>query len=68
MKLHRGPGLLLFLALCLGGAGYTLASRLGYLDRLQARFFPAAKEAIRLSPGGCRPPWRMWPRCRCGRC
>lgn len=51
MKLHRGPGLFLFLALCLGGAGYTLASRLGYLDRLQARFFPAAKEVIRLSPG-----------------
>ena len=52
MKLHRGPGLFLFLALCLGGASYTLASRLGYLDRLQARFFPVvAKEAIRLSPG-----------------
>jgi ABC-type nitrate/sulfonate/bicarbonate transport system substrate-binding protein len=51
MKLHRGPGLFLFLALCLGGASYTLASRLGYLDRLQERFFPAAKEAIRLSPG-----------------
>jgi ABC-type nitrate/sulfonate/bicarbonate transport system substrate-binding protein len=51
MKLHRGPGLFLFLALCLGGASYTLASRLGYLDRLQERFFPSAKEAIRLSPG-----------------
>jgi len=51
MKLHRGPGLFLFLALCLGGVGYTLASRLGYLDRLQRRFFPAAQEAIRLSPG-----------------
>ncbi|HEX8698587.1 MAG TPA: ABC transporter substrate-binding protein [Myxococcaceae bacterium] len=51
MKLHRGPGLLLFIALCLTGAGYTLASRLGYLDRLQQRFFPAAQEAIRLSPG-----------------
>src|SRR5262245_52529305 len=51
MKLHRGPGLFPFLALCLGGAGSTLASRLGYLDRLQRRFFPAAQEAIRLSPG-----------------
>jgi ABC-type nitrate/sulfonate/bicarbonate transport system substrate-binding protein len=51
MKLHRGPGLFLFLCLCLFGAGYTLASRLGYLDRLQARFFPAAQEAVRLSPG-----------------
>ena len=51
MKLHRGPGLFLFIALCLTGAGYTLASRLGYLDRLQQRFFPAAQEAVRLSPG-----------------
>jgi ABC-type nitrate/sulfonate/bicarbonate transport system substrate-binding protein len=51
MKLHRGPGLFLFLTLCVVGAGYTLASRLGYLDRLQARFFPAAQEAVRLSPG-----------------
>lgn len=51
MKLHRGPGLFLFLTLCVLGAGYMLASRLGYLDRLQARLFPPAKEAIRLSPG-----------------
>ncbi|MCY1081025.1 ABC transporter substrate-binding protein [Archangium lansingense] len=51
MALRRGPGLYPFLVLCLLGAGYLLASRLGYLDRLQARFFPAAKEAVRLSPG-----------------
>lgn len=51
MKLHRGPGLFLFLLLCLSGVGYTLASRMGYLNRLQARFFPSAKEAVRLSPG-----------------
>lgn len=51
MKLHRGPGLFLFIALCVTGAGYTLASRLGYLDRLQQRYFPAAQEAVRLSPG-----------------
>ncbi|MFP2913179.1 hypothetical protein ACLESD_50885, partial [Pyxidicoccus sp. 3LFB2] len=51
MKLHRGPGLFLFLLLCALGAGYALASRLGYLDRLQERFFPAAREAVRLSPG-----------------
>jgi len=30
---------------------WLLASRLGYLDRLQAYLFPAAKEAVRLSPG-----------------
>lgn len=51
MKLHRGPGLLLFLLLCLGGAAYVLASKAGYLDRLQARFFPETREAVRLSPG-----------------
>ncbi|SET27605.1 ABC transporter substrate-binding protein [Stigmatella erecta] len=51
MKLHRGPGLFLFLLLCVSGVGYTLASRMGYLNRLQARFFPSAKEAVRLSPG-----------------
>ncbi|MFL5351204.1 ABC transporter substrate-binding protein [Archangium sp.] len=51
MAVRRGPGLYPFLVLCLLGAVYLLASRLGYLDRLQARFFPAAKEAVRLSPG-----------------
>jgi hypothetical protein len=51
MALRRGPGLLPFLVLCCLGAAWLLASRLGYLDRLQARFFPAAKEAVRLSPG-----------------
>ncbi len=51
MRVKRGPGLYPFLGLCLLGAVYLGASRLGYLDRLQQRFFPAAKEAIRLSPG-----------------
>ena len=51
MKWRRGPGLYPFLALCVLGAVYLLASRLGYLDRLQARFFPATKQAVRLSPG-----------------
>ncbi|PTL78472.1 ABC transporter substrate-binding protein [Vitiosangium sp. GDMCC 1.1324] len=51
MAVRRGPGLYPFLALCCLGAVYLVASRQGYLDRLQARFFPAAKEAIRLSPG-----------------
>ncbi|MCP3103263.1 ABC transporter substrate-binding protein [Myxococcus sp. K15C18031901] len=51
MKLHRGPGLFLFLSLCVLGAGWVVASRMGYLDRLQARFFPATREAVRLSPG-----------------
>ena len=50
MKL-RGTGLLLFAALFLCGVGYALASRLGYLDRLQARLFPQTREAVRLSPG-----------------
>lgn len=51
MALRRGPGLYPFLVLCVLGGAYLLASRLGYLDRLQARFFPATKEAVRLSPG-----------------
>ncbi|EPX63104.1 hypothetical protein D187_006514 [Cystobacter fuscus DSM 2262] len=51
MALRRGPGLIPFLILCALGAAWLLASPLGYLDRLQARFFPAAKDAVRLSPG-----------------
>ncbi|MBZ4394689.1 ABC transporter substrate-binding protein [Myxococcus sp. MISCRS1] len=51
MKLHRGPGLFLFLFLCVLGAAWVVASRMGYLDTLQARFFPSVREAVRLSPG-----------------
>jgi ABC-type nitrate/sulfonate/bicarbonate transport system substrate-binding protein len=51
MAVRRGPGLYPFLALCVLGGAYVLASRQGYLDRLQARFFPVAKESVRLSPG-----------------
>jgi hypothetical protein len=51
IKVRRGPGLYPFLALCVLGGAWLLASRLGYLDRLQAYLFPAAKEAVRLSPG-----------------
>ncbi|NOJ79875.1 ABC transporter substrate-binding protein [Myxococcus xanthus] len=51
MRLHRGPGLFLFLFLCALGASYALASRMGYLDRLQERYFPSTREAVRLSPG-----------------
>lgn len=38
--MQRGPGLWVFLGLCLGLAGYFTASRLGYLDRLQNRLLP----------------------------
>lgn len=51
MKLVRGPGLLLLVMLCVLAAAYVAASRLGVLDRLQERLFPAAREAVRLSPG-----------------
>lgn len=51
MKWRRGPGLYPFLVLCVLGAVYLLASRLGYLDRLQARLFPETKLTVRLSPG-----------------
>ncbi|GEN06508.1 hypothetical protein MFU01_15450 [Myxococcus fulvus] len=37
--------------LCVLGAAWVVASRMGYLDTLQARFFPSVREAVRLSPG-----------------
>jgi ABC-type nitrate/sulfonate/bicarbonate transport system substrate-binding protein len=51
IKVRRGPGLYPFLTLCVLGGAWLVASRLGYLDRLQAYLFPAVKEAVRLSPG-----------------
>lgn len=51
MALKRGPGLYPFVGLCVLGVAYVVASRLGYLDRLQARFFPVTQEVVRLSPG-----------------
>jgi hypothetical protein len=47
LALQRGPGLYVFLAVCVLTAGYFAASRLGYVDRLQARFFPTRQ--LRLS-------------------
>src|SRR5687767_7200728 len=51
MQLSRGPGLHLFVVLLALGAGWVAASRLGYLDRLQARLFPRTVAPVRLSPG-----------------
>lgn len=51
MVIKRGPGLYVFGVLCLFAAGWFGASRLGYLDRLQARLFPKAVPPVRLTPG-----------------
>src|SRR5215475_4562350 len=51
MGWRRKTGQLLFLGLLLGAAGWVGASRLGLLDRLTARLFPALKRTGGLSPG-----------------
>ncbi|MCI0571894.1 MAG: ABC transporter substrate-binding protein [Myxococcaceae bacterium] len=50
MKLQRGPGVWLTLALLVMGGVYLAASRLGYVDRAVARLFPSARR-LRLSSG-----------------
>lgn len=49
MAIQRGPGLYVFVAVCVLTAGYFAASRLGYVTKLQARFFPARQ--VKLSAG-----------------
>jgi hypothetical protein len=51
MQLSRGPGLSIFAVLVALGAAWVVSSRLGYLDRLQARLFPKTVAPVRLSPG-----------------
>lgn len=52
MRIQRGPGIWIFLALCALVAAYFGASRLGLLDRVQARLFPATQQRkVTLSPG-----------------
>lgn len=49
MALKRGPGLIVFLLLCVAAGAWFAASRLGYLDRMQARLFPRAAPPVRLT-------------------
>lgn len=51
MAWRRKTGLYLFLALLLAAAAWLAASRLGLLDRLTRRLFPALEKAATLSPG-----------------
>lgn len=51
MTFKRGPGLYLFIVLVALAAGWVMASRLGYLDRAQAKLFPRAAPTLRLTPG-----------------
>jgi ABC-type nitrate/sulfonate/bicarbonate transport system substrate-binding protein len=51
MPLTRGPGLHFFGLLLLLALAWFAASRLGFLERLQARLFPGTVAPVRLSPG-----------------
>ena len=51
MGLRRKTGLYLFLALLLIAGGWLAASRLGVLDRVSRRLFPALESTGTLSPG-----------------
>ncbi len=51
MTVKRGPGLWLFLLLLAGVGGWAWASRSGRLEQWQARLFPEAMRAPRLSTG-----------------
>ncbi|MGZ5957134.1 MAG: ABC transporter substrate-binding protein, partial [Myxococcaceae bacterium] len=51
MAWRRKTGLYLFLALLLAAAAWLGASRMGLLDRLSRRLFPALEKAATLSPG-----------------
>jgi len=51
MAWRRKTGLYLFLALLLAAGAWLAASRMGLLDRLSRRLFPALEKAATLSPG-----------------
>jgi ABC-type nitrate/sulfonate/bicarbonate transport system substrate-binding protein len=51
MAFRRGAGLPVFVFLVLLGSSYFAASSLGYVDRLQRRFFPQVTPRSRLSAG-----------------
>ena len=51
MAWRRKTGLYLFLALLVIAAAWLAASRIGLLDRLTRRLFPALDKAVTLSPG-----------------
>ena len=51
MIVRRGSGFIFLFAIGLLAAAYVVGSRLGYVDRLQARFFPRLPRGARLSSG-----------------
>src|SRR5260370_37858744 len=51
MVIRRGSGFLFLLAVALLAAGYVAGSRLGYVERLQARFFSRFQRPVKLSAG-----------------
>src|ERR671919_2624589 len=51
MPFIRAPGLSIFAVLILLGLIGAAAAQLGFLDQLQARFFPRRVAPVRLSPG-----------------
>jgi len=51
MSVKRGPGVFVFVLLVAAAAAWFGASRLGHLDRLQAKLLPKTIAPVRLSPG-----------------
>ena len=51
MIVRRGSGFIFLIGAGLLAAAYLAGSRLGYVDRLQARYFPRLQRGARLSAG-----------------
>ncbi len=51
MIVRRGSGFVFLLVLGLLAAAYVIGSRFGYVERLQARYFPRLQRGARLSAG-----------------
>ena len=51
MIVRRGSGFAFLLGVGLLAAAYVVGSRLGYIERIQARFFPRLQRGARLSAG-----------------
>ncbi len=51
MIVRRGSGFAFLLGVGLLAAAYVVGSRFGYIERIQARFFPRLQRGVRLSAG-----------------